>query len=97
MAGVCRESGPGDRHTLRAGVVQMASTDDPRPAQVEPDSVATIGSGQDYTEVTHAEALASPVYRGALFAQWGRQKRRQILQQRYGDEFGDEEEDDLLQ
>jgi|GEM_PF-5076738 len=76
--------------------MQMASTDDPRSSQAAGDDAAAEGDLQGYTEVTQAEALASPGVRGALFAQWGRQKRRQILQQRYGDDFGDDDEDDFL-
>ena len=36
--------------------------------------------------LSQADLLAGPGLRGALFAQWGRQKRRTALQQRYGEE-----------
>ena len=44
--------------------------------------------------LSHAQALAPAAgVRGALFAQWGREKRRRALQQRYGEDAGSLVED----
>lgn len=75
----------------------MASTDDPRTGLTDVQGAAGPGALQAWTEVSQAEALASPGTRGALFAHWGRLKRRELLQRRYADEYGDEYEDGLLQ
>ena len=76
----------------------MTSADRPsRPGGGEQaSSVSTDAPG--CTAITHAEAMASglaPAERpttaggkGTLFLQWGRQKRRQALQQRDDEDFG---------
>ncbi len=49
--------------------------------------------------LSHSDLLAGPGLKGALFAQWGRQKRRTALQQRYGEEaemLVDDGSDNLL-
>lgn len=44
------------------------------------------GSGDAPQTLSQADLLGGSGLRGALFAQWGRQKRRNALQQRYGEE-----------
>lgn len=50
------------------------------------DDFAELG---DYVTLTQPQMLIGPSRRkGALFAEWGRQKRKIALQQRYGEDVG---------
>lgn len=70
-------------------------TDAPEPTgPVQSTSEASV----PYTVLSQDQALRPPGWRGALYAQWGRQKRLAALRQRYGEDFGagDEEDDGPL-
>lgn len=77
-------------------VVQMVSAEDPPlPSNVGDDDAAQSHDVLGEPTPALPQALASSTgLRGALFAQWGRQKRRTALQQRYGEDFGLGGEDD---
>lgn len=97
--GVCREGIARGRYTLSVGVVQMASTDDPRPSPRDRAQDATTGAAEvlAYTELTQEQALNPPGAQSGLFAQWARGKRHRALRPRYGEDlgYGEDDEDDF--
>jgi hypothetical protein len=63
----------------------MTTADDPQADAPAPGAGVGIGG---LTTQTHGQALSGTGLRTALFAQWGREKRRNALRQRYGEEAG---------
>lgn len=65
----------------------MARVDGAVAPEPGPASQAAETESVGYTTLSHPEMLEAAGWKGALLRHWGWRKRRNALQQRYGEEF----------